>query len=147
MNVDAKSIKHDIVGVIPLFFDYGVFDLGTSNSFVLMSFVNVHNLKMETKNQEWHIRPMRDTQIAKTVCKRCPIMPVLLKMPVDLIAMEIRNFDVILGMDWLSEHYTFIGYREMRVIFEMLGLRMHYFQGMRTQAPNTMTALQVCHMK
>ena len=36
-------------------------------------------------------------------------------MPADLVVMEINDFDIILGMDWLSEHYAFIDCQEKRV--------------------------------
>ena len=61
--------------------------------------------------------------------------------------MEMNDFDIILGMDWLSEHHAFIDCREKRVIFEIPDRRTYYFQGMRTQTPVALSALQGCQMK
>ena len=36
---------------------------------------------------------------------------------VDLVLLDVINFDVILGMDWLAQHYTSLDYREKEVIF------------------------------
>ena len=48
--------------------------------------------------------------------------PVLNKgrdLPVDLIPMDVLNFDVILGMDWLSQHYATVDCRRKEVIFRI----------------------------
>ena len=68
-------------------------------------------------------------------------------MPVDLVVMEINDFDIILEMDWLSEHFAFIDCQEKRVIFKISDRRTYYFQGMRTKAPVALSALQVCQVK
>ena len=64
-----------------------------------------------------------------------------LKMPADLVVMEINDFDIILGMDWLLEHYAFIYCREKRVIFEIPKRRTYYFQGMHIHIPVVLSAL------
>ena len=113
-----------------------------------MSFVKAHNLKTEVRNQELHIQiSIGERQIARSICKKCPIMLGYLTMPADLIVMEISDFDIILGMDWLSEHFAFIDCREKRVIFQIPDRRTYYFQGIRNHTPVTSNSLQVCHMK
>ena len=62
---------------------------------------------------------MYEYYISKAICKRCHIMLGYTKMPVDLVVMEINDFDIILGMDWLSGHYAFIDFLEKMVIFEI----------------------------
>ena len=127
--------KLDIVGVILLFSGYAMilFDSGASHSFVSSNFVKAHDVKMDDENQEWHVRvPTGDTQISKAICKRFPIIIGYLTMPADLVVMEINDFDIILGMDWLSEHYAFIDCREKKVVFKIPDRRTYYFQGMRT---------------
>ena len=125
-----KSMKLDVVGVIPLFSRYALilFDSGTSHSFVSTSFVKAHDLKMDIGNHKWHVRiPTGKTQVSRAVCKRCPLTLRYLKMPANLVVMEMNDFDIILGMDWLSEHFVFIDCREKRVIFEIPSRRMYYF--------------------
>ena len=140
-------MKFDVVGVILLFFGYAMllFDSGASHSFVSSSFVKAHNMKTKVGSEEWHVRiPTGDTQISRAVCRRCPIMLGYMKMPADLVVMEMNDFDIILGMNWLSEHYAFIDCWEKRVIFEIPDRQIYYFQGMCTDAPFAMRALQVC---
>ena len=143
-------MKFDVVGVIPLFSGHALilFDSGASHSFVSSSFVKAHDMKMDVGTHEWHVRiPTRETQVSRAVCKRCPLTLSYLKMPADLVVMEINNFDIILGMDWLSEHHAFIDCREKRVIFEIPNQQTYCFQGIHTQTPVTLSTLQVCHMK
>ena len=35
----------------------------------------------------------------------------------DLVLLDVLEFDVILGMDWLARHYASLAYREKVVIF------------------------------
>ena len=116
--------------------------------FVSMSFVKAHNLRTKVGNQEWHIQiPIGERHIARSICKKCLIMLGYFTMPADLIVMEISDFDIILGMDWLSEHFAFIDCKEKRVIFHIPDRRTYYFQGMCNHTPVTSNALQVYHMK
>ena len=115
-------MKFDVVGVIHLFSGHALilFDSDASHSFVSSSFVKTHNMKMDVGNHEWHVRiPMGETQVSRAVCKRCPLTLSYLKMLTDLVVMEMNDFDIILGMDWLSEHHAFIDYKEKKVIFEI----------------------------
>ena len=115
-------MKIGVVGVIPLFSGHALilFDSGASHSFVSSSFVKAHDMKMNVGTHEWHVRiPTGETQVSRAVCKRCPLTLSYLKMPADLLVMEMNDFDIILGMDWLSEHHAFIDCKEKKVIFEI----------------------------
>ena len=128
-------MKIDIVGVIPMYSGYAMvlFDSGASHSFVSSSFVKAHDMKVDVGNHKWHVRiPTGDTQISKAICMRCPLTIGHLEMPADLVIMEMNDFDIILGMDWLSEYYTFIDCREKKVIFKIPDRRTYYFQGMHS---------------
>ena len=37
----------------------------------------------------------------------------------DLVLLDVIDFDVILGMDWLAQHYTTLDYRKKEVIFRI----------------------------
>ena len=110
------------VGIIPLCDVNAVvlFDSGATHSFVALSFVQAHKLEMLKDEKGWNISiPTGVNQIALWVCKRCPISFGHLTLPADLIVLNMKDFDVILGMDWLSEHYAFIDCREKKVICEL----------------------------
>ena len=48
-----------------------------------------------------------------------------------------KDFDIILGMDWLSEHHAFIDSREKKVFFEIPREELCYYQGIRSRTPKT----------
>ena len=52
-------------------------------------------------------------------------------MPVDLILLEMKEFDSILGMDWLASHHATLDCRRKRVIFDPPGMPRLVFQGDR----------------
>ncbi|XP_058003970.1 uncharacterized protein LOC131180640 [Hevea brasiliensis] len=54
--------------------------------------------------------------------------------PADLIPLPVMNFDVILGMDWLSTYYATLDYRNKKVYFHILGVEEFSFNGDRSVA-------------
>ena len=42
--------------------------------------------------------------------------------PVDLVLLDVMDFDVILGMDWLSQQYATDDRRRKEVIFRILNV-------------------------
>ena len=86
-----------------------LFDSGASHSFISESFAKKCHLETITDNKEWNIRiPTGENRIMTLICERCPIILGHLVLSADLIVLDMRDFDIILGMDWLSEHYAFI---------------------------------------
>ena len=105
-----------------------LFDSGASHSFVSASYVKAYDMKEDIRYHEWHVRiPTGETQVSKAICMRCPLTIGHLKMPADLVVMEMNDFDIILKMDWLSEYYAFIDCREKKVIFKISDRRTYYF--------------------
>ena len=45
----------------------------------------------------------------------------------DLISLEMKDFDVILGMDWLTKHHASIDCFRKRVVFAMPGQHEFFF--------------------
>ncbi|KAG8487764.1 hypothetical protein CXB51_018053 [Gossypium anomalum] len=48
--------------------------------------------------------PLGQTVLVNQVCPRCPLIIQNKTFPVDLLIMPFGDFDIILGMDWLSEY-------------------------------------------
>ena len=59
--------------------------------------------------------PLRHSVIMNKVYRDCPIKIREYEFPGDLIELSLREFDVILGMDWLSRHQVVIDCRMKRV--------------------------------
>ena len=55
-----------------------------------------------------------------------------------MIEIDVMDFDVILGMDWLARHYATLDCREEQVIFRILGDSEFGFRGERIPAPSNL---------
>ena len=66
----------------------------------------------------------------------CLVMVQEYKLPVDLLPLEMYNFDVILGMDWLSKHNAVIDCFSKTVTFKKSGDMEFSFQGERKILPS-----------
>ena len=53
--------------------------------------------------------------IVNRVYRDCPLRIREYEFPRDLIELSFKEFDVILGMDWLSQHRVMVDYRMKRV--------------------------------
>jgi hypothetical protein len=81
-----------------------LFDSGASHSFVAASFVQKYNLPLSMlKNQMIVSTPGGDMH-ARHVCSKVSILIRGVEFLANLIVLESKEIDVILGLDWLSKH-------------------------------------------
>ena len=71
--------------------------------------------KSETEYDILVKNPLRHSVIVNRVYRDCPIRIREYKFLEDLIELSFREFDVILGMDWLSRHQVVVDCRMKRV--------------------------------
>ncbi|XP_077217941.1 uncharacterized protein LOC143852443 [Tasmannia lanceolata] len=85
--------------------------------------------------------------MANRASKMCPIRIRNREMLADLILLELSDFDVILGMDWLSIHYALIDYNKKVVNFEIPGEEKFCFEGSGAHStPMVLSAMQACRL-
>jgi hypothetical protein len=60
---------------------------------------------------------------------------------VDLIPLELHDFDIILGMDWLSKYKALIDCDAKIVTFQMHEGRRRIFEGERIPKPTTLISV------
>ena len=64
---------------------------------------------MERLLYDMHVTsPLGQSVNVNRVYKNCPIVIHDMEFSTDLIALPFREFDLILGMDWLSKHWALI---------------------------------------
>ncbi|GKV36711.1 hypothetical protein SLEP1_g44811 [Rubroshorea leprosula] len=79
----------------------------------------------------------------REVCRTVDIYVDGRQLSASLFVLDISNFDIILGMDWLSKHFASIDYHRKWVIFNILGEPEFGFQGNGSFAPPVLvSALQ-----
>ena len=82
-----------------------LFDSSASPSFVAASSVDVLGLDVETLDESLHVSSPLWTRVRiDQICRDCELEISGILLTVDLRVMDISDFDVILGMDWLTAH-------------------------------------------
>ena len=66
--------------------------------------------------------PVDDSIVAQKVYKKCPITVLHRVLLANLIELDMVDFDVILGMDWLYSSYASIDCHTLVVKFQVLGV-------------------------
>ena len=93
-----------------------LFDSSASHSFVAASSVDVLGLEVETLDEPLHVSSPLGTRVRiDKMCRECELEISGILLTVDLRVMNISDFDVILGMDWLTAHRVLIGYDSRRI--------------------------------
>ena len=93
-----------------------LFHSGASHSFIAASYVNVLGLKVESLEKSLHVSsPLRVRVRIDQICRDCELEIFGILLTMDLRVMDILDFDVILGMDWLMAHRVVIDCDRRRV--------------------------------
>ena len=114
-DTDAPDV---IVGNFTIFdtIVHALIDPGSTHSYVCTNIPNLGNLpRSEIKYDILGTNPLGHSVIVNKVYRDCPIKIREYEFLGDLIELSFREFDVILGMDWLSRHRTIVDCRMKRV--------------------------------
>ena len=75
--------------------------------------------------------------------KNCPITVHDREFLVDLIALPFHEFDLILGMDWLSKHWAIVDCDKKTVLLKCSNMSKVTVHGIRSEAvSNVISAMQ-----
>ena len=116
--VEDKDAPDVIVGKFYIFEInvYALIDPGSTHSYVCTSIPSLGSLpKSETEYDILVTNPLGHSVIVNKVYKDCPIIIQKYEFPRNLIELSFREFDVILGMDWLSRHQVVVDCKMNRV--------------------------------
>ena len=114
-DTDASDV---IVGNFTIFdtIVHALIDPGSTHSYVCTDIPNLGNLpRSETEYNILVTNPLGHSVIVNKVYRDCPIKIREYEFLGDLIELSLREFDVILGMDWLSRHRAIVDCRMKRV--------------------------------
>ena len=93
-----------------------LFDPGASHSFVVASCVKEFGLKVKTLEELLHVNSPLGTGVRiDQICQDCELEISGILLTMDLRVMDMSEFDVILGMDWLTTHWVVIDYDRKRI--------------------------------
>ena len=86
-----------------------LFDSGASHSFIAASCVNVLGLKVESLEKPLHVSSPLGVRVRiDQICRNCELEIYGILLTMDLRVMDISDFDVILGINWLTAHRVVI---------------------------------------
>ena len=88
-----------------------LFDSGASHSFISHSFMLALHLLPEYLDMPLSVAtPLGDSSTLDLICRDCMVSLDNLEFGVDLIVLSMSEFDIILGMDWLSSYHVSLDY-------------------------------------
>ena len=94
-----------------------LFDVSALHSFITASVVIELGLEVETLEEPLYVSsPLGIRARVGMICRGCELEISGILLTVDLRIMDMSEFDVILGMDWLTAYKIFINYERRRVI-------------------------------
>ena len=87
----------------------GLFDSDATHSFILGGLVETLLLVSTTRHSPLSMT-LSDGKVVdyRDLYLDCPIKSIVMTFLVDLYKFELMEFNIILGMDWLSKHQTHI---------------------------------------
>ena len=104
---DADTAPDVVTGIISILDHdaYTLVDPGATHSFASKPFFD--RFQIETQPLEGRMRvslPAGDPLFSDKVVRDSRVLIEGQEFPADLVALDMRDFDVVLGMDWLSRH-------------------------------------------
>ncbi|XP_024047903.1 uncharacterized protein LOC112101454 [Citrus clementina] len=129
---DAEVSNDVVSGTLSLFSREAkvLFDPGATHSFVSCVFARYANVPITPLDVHVTIStPMGDCQFIDHVYKSCVIRLCDKEFLVDLLPLEMHDFDLILGMDWLGPYHVSIDCFAKEIIFAYLARKNFIFKG------------------
>ena len=127
---------------------YALVDPGATHSFILAPFTERHQIESQPIDGRMVVSvPNGDTMISKRIVLASRLVIQNKDFPADLIVLGILDFDIVLGMDWLSKHRATLDCykKEVRLVRpEEPGV---IFRGIRREiAPSLINAMSASKM-
>ena len=138
---DADSAQDVVTSIISIL-DHDAYTLvgpGATHSFASNPFLD--RFQIETQPLGDHIRvslPVGDPLFSDRVVRDSRVLIGGQEFPAYLVALDMRDFDVVLGMDWLSRHRATLDCYKKEVKFHRPGKLEVKFRGMRRELSSNM---------
>ncbi|XP_062119196.1 uncharacterized protein LOC133832938 [Humulus lupulus] len=97
-------------------------DYGATHSFVAKRIVDIFNIPYEKHAKGFEtMLPTWEVVISRKFFRALPLRVDGRELFVDLIKLDMNDFDVILGMDWLTKYNATINCKKKMVVFKLGG--------------------------
>ena len=127
---------------------YILIDLGATHSFISMGFISKVNVESQPIDCSIVLSlPTGDSRLAESVYMDSRVIIGGQEFLANLILLDIHDFDVILGMDWLSRHHATVDCYRKEVRLCRPWQTEVVFYGLQKTLPNSiMTAIKANKM-
>jgi hypothetical protein len=92
-----------------------LFDSGASHSFISTAYVEKHNLPITLLRCQMKVSSSGGYMPARHLCPEVNLKIRVVDFVTNLIVLESKGIDMILGMDWLSKHKALIDYTKKSI--------------------------------
>ena len=104
-------------------------DPGSSHSYVSMHFASQLHASIESLSYVLEVStPMGECLVTDEVLRACDVLICDRVLPADLVVLPMHDFDVILGMDWLSKYNALVDCRKKLVTFSVPNMPKFIFE-------------------
>ncbi|KAL0550473.1 hypothetical protein IC582_014992 [Cucumis melo] len=131
-RTEAEKAGTVVTGTLPVLGHYALvlFDSGSSHSFISSAFVSYARLEVEPLHHVLSVStPSGECMLSKEKVKSCQIELAGHVIEVTLIVLDMLDFDVILGMDWLAANHASIDCSRKEVTFNPPSMASFKFKG------------------
>ncbi|KAL0549591.1 hypothetical protein IC582_014077 [Cucumis melo] len=131
-KTEAEKAGTVVTGTLPVLGHYALvlFDSGSSHSFISSAFVSHARLEVEPLHHVLSVStPSGECMLSKEKVKACQIEIAGHVIEVTLIVLDMLDFDVILGMDWLAANHASIDCSRKEVTFNPPSMASFKFKG------------------
>ncbi|KAA0039195.1 gag protease polyprotein [Cucumis melo var. makuwa] len=107
---EAERSGTVVTGTLPILghYTFVLFDSGSSHSFICSVFVQHVGLEVEPLGSVLSVSTPSEVLLSKEKIKACRVEIANHVLDVTLLVLDMQDFDVILGMDWLSANHSSI---------------------------------------
>ena len=145
---DADAAPDVVTGIISILEHdaYTLVDPRATHSFASKPFLD--RFQIETQPLEGRMRvslPAGDSLLADRVVRDSRVLIEGQEFPADLVALDMRDFDVVLDMDWLSHHRATLDCYKKEVKLHRPGKLEVKFRGMCRELSSNMISAMTAH--
>ncbi|KAA0050679.1 gag protease polyprotein [Cucumis melo var. makuwa] len=145
-KTEAERAGTVVIVTLPVLRHYALvlFDFGSSHSFISSAFVLHARLEVEPLHHVLSVStPSGENMLSKKKMKACQIEIAGHVIEVTLLVLDMHDFDVILGMDWLAANHASIDYSRKEVAFNPPLMANFKFKGGGSRSlPNVISAMR-----
>jgi len=96
-----------------------LFDFSASHCYISDHFVALHFIPVKSLDHQWEISTGNWVVISTKICIDCPVELCNRTLAIDMLVLDTKGYDVILGMTWLSKYYAVIDCRNKKINFRI----------------------------